>query len=169
MVCVECQAPSTYRFCSSTCFVAYSKSRTGTECQVCQWMPLTQSVGNHNARGLCADCREDEAQEDWEDTSALEQSTDDVDTLVAFGGGAIRIEAVYGGKRKADTTLANEIVRLAEDEAAKVVRRRRRRSATGKVLRGWEETSRAPNEREIASMVGCSRAYVHKILRRLLG
>lgn len=168
MACVECQAPSTYRFCSNPCFIAYAKSRPGIECQVCQWMPLTQSIGNHNARGLCAECRDDAAQADWGDASELEQATDDLDGLVAIAGGA-RIESIHGGRRKLDSDKAHEILRLAEDDAARVTRRRRRRSATGKILRGWMVVTRPPSEREIASMVGCSRAYVHKVIKGLLG
>jgi hypothetical protein len=162
--CMVCGGPSTIRFCSWVCFVAYSKSRNGIECAICQWDHDAQRPGNAQTSHICDECENAEENRDWRKPSRIEQGTEDVDaTVVIVGGG--RLEGIHGGRRKFDTKMARRVVQIAL--RARVARRRRRRSAAGKVLRGWETVEQPPTVREIASMLGCSIGYVQKVLTRL--
>lgn len=169
MVCLGCDQPSSFRFCSNACFVAYAKHprRAYVECALCQYNPDTRTFGNHNTHRICDDCREGDDTSEWAEPSEYEQRTDDIDTLVSISGGGVTIEAMFGGKRKADTERANAVLRIAKTML--VPRRQRRRTAGGWPARDYETVMVPPSERQIAEMAGCSRAYVRKLLRRVFG
>jgi hypothetical protein len=96
--------------------------------------------------------------------SELEQGTQDVDVAAA---GGVRLESVFGGRRKGDTEMARRIVAIALRE--KVMRRRRRRNANGDLLRGWVTVEEDLTLREIAERAGCSREYARKVINRIIG
>jgi len=167
--CIQCKEKGTFRFCSNKCFITYAKDpkRKYVECAACQYDPVTGRIGNVRTYRLCADCKQGAENKAWKEPSDNERGTDDVDTVIAIAGAGVRIEALVGGKRKADTGLADKVVNIAR--TAMVPRRRRKRSASGKVTRGWETVMVPPNEREIAEMAGCSKTYVRNLLKRVLG
>jgi hypothetical protein len=167
VTCTVCSAASNIRFCSYACLETYSRGRPGVECAVCQWDLETGRVGNANTDRLCGDCSSAEENRDWCAPSDYEQSAEDVDVAAVAAGGGVRMEVMFGGRRKADTALADEVIRAAR--YALVSRRRRRRSADGRILRGWQTVMEPATEREIAELAGCSRAYVRKLLGRLNG
>lgn len=112
---------------------------------------------------LCDACRADPANVDWCEPSDSEQTAEDVDTVMLVAGGQ-RLESIFGGARKFDTSIAERVVRASRKS---VTKRRRRRNANGKPLRGHIFVEQPLSLREIAQEVGCSVAYVHKVLERL--
>lgn len=167
--CLRCKSKGTFRFCTDGCFIDYAKDpkRKFVECAICQYDPVTGRIGNVRTHRLCTDCKQGAENKAWKEPSEQEQGTDDIDAAVAISGAGVRIEALAGGKRKADTELADRVINIAR--TAMVPRRRRKRSAAGKITRGFETVMVPPNEREIAEMAGCSQTYVRKLLKRVLG
>jgi hypothetical protein len=161
--CAGCKSDALYRFCSSACFIDYAKKRIGIDCQVCPWMPLTRSVGNPNARGLCPECRDDATQRDWEDVSALEQRSDDVELDAALSS-AGSLSDIYGGERKAQTEKARRVLELMA--RGRIERRRRRRTRSGHTTSGWVTILEPLSLREIAKEAGVSYAYVRFVIKR---
>lgn len=133
---------------------------------ICQYDPETGRIGNHLTNRRCDDCKAGEENADWGQDSDQEQLAEDIDVSGKASSGA-RIESYFGGKRKADTDTANRIVQLAL--RGTVTRRRRRRSRTGAPLRGWETVEEPMTLREIAAATDSSVAYVHKVVKRIIG
>lgn len=169
MTCKRCEQPASFRFCSNACFIAYVKDprRAYVLCAICQYDPITKRIGNHETHRRCEDCTAGEENADWAQPSEYEQGSDDVDALVAISGGGVSLEALVGGKRKAATSLADRVLQIAS--TVMITRRRRRKTSSGWITRGWVTFQGPPNQREIAEMAGCSRAYVRKLLKRVLG
>lgn len=165
MTCLGCKRESAYRFCSDACFLAYSKTRLHVECAICQYDPVTGSIGNHRTHRRCQDCQEADENDDWCEPSIYEQRTDDVDTLVGIVGGGTLAE-VFGGARKGNDAMAARVVAAAK---MTITVRRRRRNANGQLLRGWVHIEVEPTLRDIAKAAGCSHEQARRILKRIGG
>ncbi|HEX4461920.1 MAG TPA: hypothetical protein VIA18_28265 [Polyangia bacterium] len=134
-------------------------------CAVCYVDPITGRIGTNDTMDICAACKLLPENQDWHEASAYERSSEDVDAAPSKSGD--RIEAMFGGKRKHATTMADRVIQIADEAIIRV--RRRRRNAQGAKLRGWETVEREPTEREIAELAGCSQSYVRKCLKRIIG
>lgn len=166
MTCQWCEQPSSFRFCSDLCYLAYVKDprRAHVLCAICQYDPITKRIGNHETHRRCEDCTEAEENADWAQPSEYEQGSDDVDALSEVAG-SCRLSEMFGGARKGDEDTTSRVISAAMNLTFKVMRRRR--NIDGHLLRGWVEVEIKPSLREIAKEAECSHEQVRRILKRV--
>src|SRR5262249_17515436 len=141
------------------CALAYAKKRGRVDCAICSYDPKTGRIGRHDTTKICPECRSRAENQDW-----VHKSREEADDLVEMKTDeAERMKDQIDRPLPAVTPEVTQIAKLIGEGERVPYKYRDKKGQSHGIRYRW----RAYTVRRLAKKVGCSRAFVERVIRSI--